>query len=86
MRSTNQYEAYGHDTNLSGLWGMVAARASRVLGHRGSSGRSCSVDAFQSEGAVARTPVVVGYDRGAPPVKEAALVGPMSHRERLTPQ
>jgi hypothetical protein len=47
MQSTNQCEAYRHDTNLSGLRGMVAARTSRVLGHRGNSGRRSSVDAFE---------------------------------------
>jgi hypothetical protein len=47
MPITNQCDAYRHNTNLSGLWRMVAARTSRVLGHRGNSGRRCSVDAFE---------------------------------------
>jgi hypothetical protein len=47
MQSTDQYGAYRHDSNLSGLRDMVAARASRILDHRGNSGRRSSVDAFE---------------------------------------
>jgi hypothetical protein len=47
LQSTNQYEAYGHDTNLSGLRDMVAARVSGVLGHHGNSGRRFRVDVLE---------------------------------------
>jgi hypothetical protein len=47
MQSTDQYGAYRHDSNLSGLRDMVAARASRIVDHRGNSGRRSTVDAFE---------------------------------------